>query len=370
MRAPIVQTDFPFSIRRIFTLKENKGRWTIVLLTCRDPAKDFRLPLAEELHRLGHKVFYIFLKRRPVVIDMDKSEDKQVFSLPKFLRFMRHNFRGREPLLFVNSTNLVFPAISRMLRMLCGGLWCLDMHDDLLYGRTGYSRVKAQIAQSILLGGSDLVVHAAPTLKQLFPNSRHLGNASSVTAIDRSMPDWKKILILASVDERLDFDFLGAAASANPDLVFEIRGHIASDDPKVKRKVDQLTAAHANIHYLGPYVNSELPTILGAYAVTLAPYVVGSPLTDYIDPLRYYHCLNSGMEVISTGIPKAHDFGNVLHCVRNPAEVGPLVRGLSGGTIARRNSGSTASVYNWRNRAIKLLDIVGAESSDAEGLAA
>jgi len=351
-------------------LEENKGRWTIVLLTCRDPAKDFRLPLAEELHLLGHKVFYIFLKRRPVVIDMDNSQEKRVFSLSKFLSFMRHNFRDRRPLLFVNSTNLVFPAMSRMLRVLCGGLWCLDMHDDLLYGRTGYSRVKAQIAQTILLGGSDVVVHAAPTLKRLFPTSRHLGNASSVTAIERPAPDWKKILILASVDERLDFDFLGAAATANPGLCFEIRGHIASDDPKVKQKVDELTSAHANIYYLGSYVNSELPTVLGAYAVTLAPYVVGSPLTDYIDPLRFYHCLNSGMEVISTGIPKARDFGSVLHCVEDPAEVGPLLCGLAEGTIARRNTGSTASVYNWRNRAIKLLDIVSGEASGAEGLPA
>lgn len=352
------------------TLKENKGRWTIVLLTCRDPAKDFRLPLAEELHLLGHKVFYIFLKRRPVVIDMDNSHEKRVFSIPKFLRFMRHNFRARKSLLFVNSTNLVFPAMSRMLRMLCGGLWCLDMHDDLLYGRAGLARLKAQIAQTILLGGSDVVVHAAPTLKRLFPMSRHLGNASTVTAIERSSPDWTKILILASVDERLDFDFLGAAATANPELRFEIRGHISKDDSRVKKKVDDLTAAHPNIDYLGPYVNSELPTILGAYAVTLAPYVVSSPLTDYIDPLRFYHCLNSGMEVISTGIPKARDFGNVLYCVGDYAEVGPLVRGLAEGTIARRNSGSTASVYNWKNRAIKLLDIVSGASSGAEGLPA
>ena len=81
-------------------MKENKGRWTIVLLTCRDPAKDFRLPLAEELHLLGHKVFYIFLKRRPVVIDMDNSQEKRVFSLPKFLSFMRHNFSDHKPLTF------------------------------------------------------------------------------------------------------------------------------------------------------------------------------------------------------------------------------------------------------------------------------
>ncbi|MDC9837960.1 hypothetical protein [Rhizobium binxianense] len=351
-------------------MQENKGRWTIVLLTCRDPAKDFRLPLAEELHLLGHKVFYIFLKRRPVVIDMDNSQEKRVFSVPKFLGFMRRTFRNRSPLLFVNSTNLVFPALSRTLRMLCGGLWCLDMHDDLLYGRGGIARLKAQIAQTILLGGSDVVVHAAPTLKRLFPMSRHLGNASSVTAIERPSLDWKKILILASVDERLDFHFLGAAAAANPELRFDIRGHISSGDPKVQQKVDELTAAHPNVHYVGSYINSELPAILGAYAVTLAPYVVGSRLTDYIDPLRFYHCLNSGMEVISTGIPKALDFGNVLHCVGEPAEVGPLVHGLAEGTIARRNIGSTASVYNWKNRAIKLLDIVSGEVSGSAGLPA
>ncbi len=99
--------------------------------------------------------------------------------------------------------------------------------------------------------------------------------------------------------------------------------------------------------------------------------VVGSPLTDYIDPLRFYHCLNSGMEVISlTGIPWLAISATSFIASEILLKLGPWFVGSLEGTIARRNSGSTASLYNWKNRAIKLLDIVSSEASDAEGLPA
>jgi hypothetical protein len=231
------------------------------------------------------------------------------------------------------------------------------MHDDLLYGKEGVTRLKARIAQHILLAGSDQVVHAAPTLKELFPSSVHLGNASSMTALDRPSPDFRKILILASIDKRLDLDFFSAAARLNPELAFDIYGHIVGNDTAIRARVDGMVNTVSNIHYKGPYANGDLPRILAAYAVTLAPYVVDSPLTRHIDPLRYYHCLNSGMEIISTAIPKAQDFGEVLHIVRKPEEIGPLIEKLASGTADRRNKGSTAAEHSWRKRATQLLEI-------------
>ncbi|GGE01128.1 hypothetical protein GCM10011390_19950 [Aureimonas endophytica] len=336
-------------------------RWRIVLLTCRDPKTDFRRVLAEELQSLGHDVSYVFLKRRPTVVEMSAPDKARSFSLPGFLRHARRTYRGADPLLFINSTNLVFPGLSRVLRALCGGLWCFDMHDDLLYEATGWRRRRAEIAQRTLLGGADFIVHGPPTLKELFPTSHHVSNASSLGPIERPAPDWSRVLILASLDGRFDFDFVRDVAKANPHLGFDIFGHVSKNNPVVTAGLEALTAAAPNVSYRGAYVNEDLPAILGAYPATLAPYRTNNRLTYFIDPLRFYHCLNSGMEVISTDIPKARDFGGSVHVVTSPAEVGPLIDRLRQDPATRRNPGSTAAEHNWRNRAEQIMRIAAEE---------
>ncbi len=344
-------------IRQALDSPQPAKRWRVLLLTCRDPATDFRLALAQELQALGHDVTYAFLKRRPVVTELSSPNSSRNFSLLSFFYYARMEFKQHSSLIVLNSTNLTFPLMSLLLRNTCGGLWCFDMHDDLLYGSTGAARRKAAIAQRVLLHGSDFVVHAAPTLKELFPASHHLGNASSIARIARSRPQFDRLLILSSLDARLDFDFLAAAAAANPNLDFHIYGQVSQGDRCIAQRLDRLVSQCPNVSYRGPYVNAGLPSILGDYAVSLAPYIAHSPLTRYIDPLRYYHCLNSGMELISTDIPKARDLGDLLHIVHRPDEIGPLMARLANGWSARRNSGSTGQAHHWRNRAITFLNL-------------
>ncbi|KQT61783.1 hypothetical protein ASG54_23185 [Aureimonas sp. Leaf460] len=305
---------------------------------------------------------YVFLKRRPVVCEMSSPDQAKSFSLPGFLAHARKAFRGKRPLLVLNSTNLVFPVLSRVLRATIGGLWCFDMHDDLLYNRTGLRRRRMELGQRLLLGGADLVVHAAPSLKELFPRSLHLGNASNQTPIKRAEPNFCKVLILASLDRRIDFDILSRAAELNPDLTFEIFGQISENDPAVAADLADLQRSRPNVLYRGAYVNRDLPSILGAFRVTFAPYATGSQLTRYIDPLRFYHCLNSGLEVVSTDIPKARDLSASLHLVGSAEEVGPLVRRLRDDPAARRNAKPDASADNWRARAVRLMEIVTAST--------
>lgn len=333
-------------------------RWRIVLLTCRDPSTDFRLPLAEELQALGHDVAMVYLKRRPMMTEMSDPSTARTFELPAFLRQARGLFQTGAPLLVFNTTNLVFPGVSRALRLLVGGLWCFDMHDDLLYDRTGLRRRRMKIAQRVLLGGSDLIVRAAPTLGELFPRSHHLGNASTITPIVRPAPDFGRVLILASLDKRLDFGFLLRTAELNPHLGFDIFGQVSEGDPGVTAQLDLVRRERANIVYRGPYVNRDLPSILGAYSVTLAPYAVGSPLTYYLDPLRFYHCLNSGMEVLSTDIPGARSLEARLHIVTTPEEVGPLVERLRDAPSDRRNADPARNAITWQSRAVRLMEIV------------
>jgi hypothetical protein len=333
-------------------------KWRILLLTCRNPATDFRLPIARALQQLGHDVCYVYLKRKPVVVELANPGERMEMSIPGLLSYLMRHVRPARPLLVFNSTNLVFPLFSRLLRAVVGGIWCFDMHDDLLYASKGRDRSKLVLFQRLLLGGSDLIVHCAPTLIEKFPSSHHLGNASDLTPIARTAPDFGRVLVLASIDERMDFDFLARCAAGNPDLVFEIFGQISGDNPLFRADLDAMLSRCGNIVYHGAYKNSDLPDILGRYIVTLAPYVAVSPMTRYIDPLRYYHCLNSGQEVISTAIPKAQDFGSVLHVIDDPSVFGPLVRTLRDDASARKNPGGTAAQYNWPAKAKALMRIV------------
>ncbi len=69
--------------------------------------------------------------------------------------------------------------------MLCGGLWCLDMRVTTPLWARRPCAPEGGIARTILLGGSDVVVHAAPTLKRLLSPCRVTSATFSVTAIER-----------------------------------------------------------------------------------------------------------------------------------------------------------------------------------------
>src|ERR1019366_2339912 len=106
--------------------------------------------------------------------------------------------------IYFTTTNLCFPILILALKAICRpGVWCCDMHDDLLYSLRGVARLRARMNRALLLPAFDLIVHAAPMLKELFPASHHLGNASSIGSLKRNAPRFDKVLILASIDERM-----------------------------------------------------------------------------------------------------------------------------------------------------------------------
>src|SRR5262249_19838304 len=152
-------------------------------------------------------------------------------------------------------------------------VWCFDRHDDLLYNIKGHRRVRGKIAQRILVCDADILVHSAPTLAELFPTSKHLGNASSTEWCKRTPQiDCERVLILASFDERFDFEFLRSVARQNPNLQFCLHGRISQNDASIKSIVNTLVREEKNIAYAGAYTNHDLPELLRQYAITLAPY--------------------------------------------------------------------------------------------------
>jgi hypothetical protein len=127
--------------------------------------------------------------------------------------------------------------------------------------------------------------------------------------------------------------------------------------PNLEERCRALRQAHTNVQYHGAYTTADLPAILGAYRITLAPYLMDSVLTRYIDPLRFYHCLNTGMEVVSTDIPQARLMGHWVHVVRDPNECADTLAAIQAGTAAKQPGYEPTT---WEQRARRLVYILRA----------
>ena len=325
------------------------------VFTCRDPRSDFRLPLVDALRR-DFETYYVWLRRRPLVCGPRRGDAMQEMPLTAFLQFMRGFRRDERINVYFNSTNTYFPAMSMLLRgMMPKGIWCLDLHDDLRYHNTGLKWWREGQIVALLRRMSDVTVHAAPTLRELFPDSRHLGNASNLGRLSHAGAPDHEILIIASFDARFDFGLIGALAALCPELRFHLHGWTRPDDHATRAAIAELADQHANVHYHGAYSTADLPEILSRYRITVAPYKVDSPLTRYIDPLRFYHCLNAGQEVVSTPIPQAQYMASWVHLARDAAACAAAIAGIRAGKLAKQPD---YTPITWEQRADQLVEII------------
>jgi hypothetical protein len=332
-------------------------RFRFFVFTCRSAKSDFRLPLVEALQE-RYETWYIWLKRRPVVAGPQHDSAPVEMALPQFLRFMAQFRRDEKINIYFNSTNTYFPGTVVCLRAIAtAGVWCLDMHDDLRYHNAGIRRLREEGIIRILRACSDVIVHAAPTLTELFPRSRHLGNASHLRKLTHDPKGNTGILIIASFDERFDFGFVSQLAAYCPGMQFHLHGWTRPNDDVTAQQLRTLHENHANVHYHGPYETEDLPGILGSYRVSLAPYLSDSPITRYIDPLRYYHCLNAGLEVVSTDIPQASYMRQWIHVVHDVKQCAETLAAVQAGRLEKQ---SGYVPITWEQRVDRLVDIVSA----------
>jgi hypothetical protein len=335
-------------------------RLRFFVFTCRDPKTDFRLPLVDAL-RHHYDTYYLWLRRRPIVSGPKPNDTPVEMSLRDFLRFIRR-FRPGDKVpdssvnIYFNSTNTYFPGLTVLLRLIAApGVWCFDVHDDLRYHNQGFKRWREALIISLLRRLSHVTVHAAPTLQELFPDSRHLGNASNLLPLSRESGRKNDVLVIASFDERFDFDFLAELARTCPSIQFQLHGWTRPDDRATTARLAAINVEHANIHYHGPYQTDDLPAILRAHQVTVAPYRTDTSLTRYIDPLRFYHCLNAGLEVVSTDVPQARHMHHWVHVVPDVAACAETLEAIHAGSLAKQPG---YSPITWEQRADRLVQIV------------
>ena len=230
------------------------------------------------------------------------------------------------------------------------------MHDNLLYDAVGLHRLYNRISQLFHTTISDIIFTAAPNLNELFSHAIHIGNASHITRTSRQSVIVDRVLILSSVDERFDFKLLLAVATDCDAIVFDIYGHIHRNDRIIRTKIEGLVKQRGNIKYHGLYATCDIESLVRKYDVSFAPYRNGIGLTKHIDPLRFYHCLNAGMEVLTTDIPAIKHFSNAVHIIRGPNDFRDTIGRLGTAGGARKNIGIQYTEVTCSDRGRQIID--------------
>ena len=341
-------------------MRDVRPRGPIVLVSSSAP-DGFRIHLANALRDLGEDVVYLHLKRRPTFY-LDRDDPGSDTDLPGAVARLGTICGGRRDSVFINSCTVSFPIFCSLLQGIFGGVWIYDLYDDFIYGRRGLTLARARAARWLQDKLAHATVRSAPMLEEVFPASLDLPFASHVTRKPRPEPDFSRVLVFSSFDRRTDVDFLRETARLSPQRQFHLYGVLLFDPHEVPA-FERSLAAQPNIVHLGPYRDFSLDELLGRYDVTFAPYVQDSPFTRNIDPIRYRHAVNAGMEVVTTDLPSARALAEPLHIVRTPAEAVAAFDAIEREPRARKVIGQNAPTYEWSGAARRFLEIVDDISS-------
>jgi hypothetical protein len=314
---------------------------------------DFRQFLMEALLRKGHDVRHVRVAREMKVVGGNGRpiEFKGAAGFLALIRFLRADIEDPNDTVFLDSTGPYLPLRSLLLRAALGrGLWCYDIFDNLSYNYRGVLRVRARVAIPLLSRLSPVQLTLSGETLRLFPRAVHLDNAAHIGRVERGNWNQRDLVLLSSVDERLDIEFVRRVAASTPDTRLIVYGRAPSP-----QSLDALCRDRPNIVYRGEFRYGQIGAILAPFSVALAPYAI-NPLTEFINPDKYYYFLNSGMEVISTDIPQARRMRDRIHVARSPADVPAIVERLCRDPGARKNA--TGPVLGWDQRADEFLAII------------
>jgi hypothetical protein len=314
---------------------------------------DFRQFLVQALRRAGHEVCHVHIGRTTRLLDGSRGA-QEFAGASGFLRLLRRLRRsaGSAPdPVFVDSTGPYTPLRSLLLRAALGrGVWCYDIFDNMSYGYRGWMRLRTRLAIELLSRLSPVQLTLSGETLRLFPRAVHLDNAAHTGRIERKNPNDRDLVLLSSIDERFDAEFVRRLAALAPDCRLFLYGRAAS-----AARLAALCRDRPNIVYRGEFRYDDIDAILAPFAAALAPYAINK-LTEFINPDKYYFFLNSGMEVISTDIAQARRMRDRIHIAHAPADVPAIMQRLRADPASRKNAGGP--VIGWDQRAGELVDII------------
>jgi len=199
--------------------------------------------------------------------------------------------------------------------------YCVD--DYTLF--EGYDSKRIQASEDEMVRRADLVVTTSEALLQC--KSRLRKDVKLVrhgVDYDRFASAWKQELPrpkeLASVHGPI-FGFFGLiqfwidtalielVAKLRPKYSFVFIGDCSID-------VSHLSCL-PNVHFLGRKKNHELPAYCRAFDAALMPFTQ-TAMTDSVNPIKMYEYLAAGLPIVSTPLPEAKRFSDVIELTASP----------------------------------------------------
>ena len=329
-----------------------------VFISARAYEQDFRKFLLGALRADGHEAWHVRVGRRNTLTGADGAEtfDGTIGLLRLIRRLRAIGARGNA--VYLDTTGAIMPLRSLLFRfVLRTGVWCFDVYDNLVYNYSGFRLLKTRASLRLLCRLSDVTILLSRESLRLFPEAYHLDNAWDIQRRERDHRVCRDIVVLSAIDERFDFGFLGEAARLLPDRRFVVHGYILHDDPAVKQRMDDLCARQPNVTFKGRYAFGDVPDIVRPFGIGLTPYAAGTPMTEFINPDKYYLFLQAGLEVISTDIPQARRMADRVHVARKPEDVVEIARRIEEEATFRKNAAATTD-NTWRTRAREFYEIL------------
>jgi glycosyltransferase involved in cell wall biosynthesis len=123
---------------------------------------------------------------------------------------------------------------------------------------------------------------------------------------------------VGAINDKLDLPLLLQVAGKAPHWSFVLVGPITIQTMQGRQVLDALRAL-PHMHFLGPKSVADVPGYVAACAVCLLPYQINE-WTKHIDSLKLYEYLACGKPVVSTDIPAARRFAEVVRIVKDEGE--------------------------------------------------
>jgi len=245
---------------------------------------------------------------------------------------------------------------------------------DEYSGYDGVSEAWRPIMQEMerdLAHGADLVLVSSETLlenkRSLNENTVWVPNAVDYEAFaEASARAVRPVDIIGlsspiagyvgAINEKLDLELLAHAAHECAGWTFLLVGPVSLQNKRALHALQELQRL-GNVRFLGQRSVESVPAYIAACDVCLLPYKLNE-WTRHIDSLKVYEYLASGKPVVSTRVPAAERFSDVIHlCDGADAFAAAIPRAQQQDSAERRAARQDiASRNTWDHRIAAISD--------------
>jgi glycosyltransferase involved in cell wall biosynthesis len=170
------------------------------------------------------------------------------------------------------------------------------------------------------------------------------------------IPNTRLIGYSGALNEKVDYELLAQVARARPDWQIVLIG--LRDLYSQPHKADVLDGL-PNVHWVGRLPLEQLPAAIASLDVCLLPYEINE-WTANIDSLKLYEYLACGRPVVSTDVPAARAFSEVVRIAAGPSafieEIAAALAEDDPAAIARRKA--VAAANTWEHRVARIKELL------------